>query len=146
MKVGDDQDPHVPALPCESCPGLKGKKPLGYGPQYRFGWNSGRYMRLRALALRSVLCLSLSFIDGLANIDITIPMSRKWSVFLKMQQKANHSEGQPDLVRGVRENMVSRAKNCRGYLLFYCQRSFCRRDLILRWVSAELAQGQFPKS
>jgi pyruvate ferredoxin oxidoreductase alpha subunit len=54
---------------------LKGKKAVGVlDRSVGFGWNCGPiYMETRALAAETGIMPMLSFIDGLANIDITIP-------------------------------------------------------------------------
>jgi pyruvate/2-oxoacid:ferredoxin oxidoreductase alpha subunit len=54
---------------------LKGKKAIGViDRSVGFGWNCGpMYMELRALAPEIGIVPMLSYIDGLANLDITVP-------------------------------------------------------------------------
>jgi pyruvate/2-oxoacid:ferredoxin oxidoreductase alpha subunit len=54
---------------------LKGKKAIGViDRSVGFGWNCGpMYMELRALAPEIGIVPMLSYIDGLANMDITVP-------------------------------------------------------------------------
>jgi pyruvate/2-oxoacid:ferredoxin oxidoreductase alpha subunit len=54
---------------------LKGKKAIGIiDRSVGFGWNCGpMYMELRALTPELGIVPMLSYIDGLANLDITIP-------------------------------------------------------------------------
>jgi len=54
---------------------LKGKKAIGViDRSVGFGWNCGpMYMELRALTPEIGIVPMLSYIDGLANLDITIP-------------------------------------------------------------------------
>jgi len=54
---------------------LKGKKAIGViDRSIDFGWNCGpMYMELRALTPEIGIVPMLSYIDGLANLDITVP-------------------------------------------------------------------------
>jgi pyruvate/2-oxoacid:ferredoxin oxidoreductase alpha subunit len=80
-------------FPCEKLSQvLKGRKAIGVlDRSIAFGWNCGPvYMEVRALAPEIGPVPFLSFIDGLASIDITIPNIEKMVYMLK-----EAAEGKP---------------------------------------------------